>query len=358
MEYQIQRPSELKKKARVLEKERKYAEKMAKKERKDAEKMAKKERKDAVKMAEKERKDAVKMAKKERKDAVKMAEKERKDGEKMAKKERKDAVKMAEKERKDAEKMVEKERKDAVKMAEKERKDGEKMAKKERKDGEKMAKKERKDAVKMAEKERKDAEKMAEKERKDADKTTEKEIKKRDKLKLKQDKIKRKRVINIQGKANILFTSHRMNQDGFTIKEFTEKYIEINGLINPYTCEEVDEKYDIKAAIRGLMYECSPSSCQHWFKYGIKQKKKVTGPWFFGNKELATVNNRYNWNVSNPEIAKARRQEIGKWIILPLGAEYIWSVEKYGPLPTDEQLEEAKRNRVVGVRKAKITVVL
>jgi hypothetical protein len=107
---------------------------------------------------------------------------------------------------------------------------------------------------------------------------------------------------------------------GFTASQFTNKYIEMYGLINPYTGEEMPASYDLHAAIRGLMYETSPSSSQHWFRYGMKKGTEQVAPWIFVNKELAEVNNRFDWMVSSPALKKAQRQDKGLWQFLPHGS--------------------------------------
>lgn len=133
--------------------------------------------------------------------------------------------------------------------------------------------------------------------------------------------------------------------DGFSPKQLVRKYIELNGEINPYTLESVRSDYDIDAAIRGFMYETSPSSQQHWFKYGIQKTRNEVAPWIFYNKELAMVNNRFDWKVSTPEMSAERRRCKGKWFVIENGpnAYYDWNTEIYGPLPTNAQLKNASR---------------
>lgn len=135
--------------------------------------------------------------------------------------------------------------------------------------------------------------------------------------------------------------------DGFTPKQLVQKYIELNGEINPYTLEIVSNDYDIDAAIRGFMYETSPSSQQHWFKYGVRKERNEIAPWLFYNKELAIVNNQFDWRVSTPEMAAERRRCKGKWFVLEDGPNtyYDWNTEIYGPLPTNVQLKNASRRK-------------
>jgi hypothetical protein len=143
---------------------------------------------------------------------------------------------------------------------------------------------------------------------------------------------------------------------GATAKDVTDAYVELHGRINPYTLEQAPESYNMCAAIRGFMYETSPSSEQHWFRYGVKKVREQVAPWIFANKELAKVNNEFEWKVSTPEMSSARRQNKGLWIIISKGslAFYNWNEEKYGPLPTEDILIEASKNRKIGVRSKNI----
>jgi len=116
--------------------------------------------------------------------------------------------------------------------------------------------------------------------------------------------------------------------------------------------EPVDEKYDIAAGIRGIMYETSPSSEQHWFRYGMQKVREQVAPWVFVNKQLAVVNDAFKWKVTTTDMAKARRRSKGLWSYMSSGSHafYDWSLEEYGPLPTEEILKEAALGRKVGAR--------
>jgi hypothetical protein len=149
----------------------------------------------------------------------------------------------------------------------------------------------------------------------------------------------------------------RLFPDGWTTSQFTKNYMEMFPNVHPYTGEELDTdtKYDIKASIRGLMYETSPSSTQHWFRYGLLKKSEEIAPWFCYNKALAVANNIHGWKLTTSDVSIERRREKGKWFILKDGSNslYNWSDEIYGPLPTPDILSEAAQNRPTGVRKAK-----
>jgi len=150
---------------------------------------------------------------------------------------------------------------------------------------------------------------------------------------------------------------HKQYPNGFTTKQFSNFYISQHGRINPYTTEPLDttDKYDIHAAIRGIMYETSPSSAQHWFRYGMQKVREQIAPWVFANKQIAIVNDSFKWKITTKEIAKARYQNKGLWTFMANGSHafYDWSVEEYGPLPTEEVLKEAAFGRKIGVRKRK-----
>ena len=148
----------------------------------------------------------------------------------------------------------------------------------------------------------------------------------------------------------------RRYPEGATAKDVTDTYMALHGRLNPYTLEIAPDGYNMCAAIRGFMYETSPSSEQHWFRYGVKKVREQVAPWIFANKELAKVNNEFEWKVSTPEMSAARRQNKGLWVIITKGplAFYNWDEDKYGPLPTEDVLTEASKNRKIGVRSRNI----
>ena len=140
---------------------------------------------------------------------------------------------------------------------------------------------------------------------------------------------------------------------GYTISDIVETYIDIHGKINPYSLEPVLEDYDLDAAIRGIVYESSPSSLQHWFRYGERRSSAQISPWIFANKELAIINNKFDWRKTSSEMAKEKRNNIGKWYyIKEPNIQIDWNETKYGPLPTKEQLDNAEESgeRLKGIR--------
>ena len=178
-------------------------------------------------------------------------------------------------------------------------------------------------------------------------------IAERERQKKKSEKQSRKFEIQQEAIARMVRVAKILRQkypEGFTIKQCISKYIECWGKINPYTGEPVEE-YDLHAAIRGFTYESSPSSEQHWFRYGTRKEAEQVSPCIFANKELATVNHRHGWESTTPEIAKQRRREKGLWrVIAEPNALYDWPEDKYGPLPTKEMLKEASKDRKIGIR--------
>jgi hypothetical protein len=144
--------------------------------------------------------------------------------------------------------------------------------------------------------------------------------------------------------------------EGFTAGNMTRKYIEVYGPINVWNGEINSSEYDTDAGVRSLLYEMSPSSAQHWFKYGIGRRSNEVAPWTFVNKSLAIVNNKYEWKTTTKGTGRANRKEKGLWIYVPLLIRELWSIEKYGPLPTEEMLVNAKLGRKIGIRGSHINV--
>jgi hypothetical protein len=284
---------------------------------------------------------------------VRKAEKQQKQAEKEAEKQQKQAEKEAEKHQKQAEKEAEKQQKQAEKEAEKQRKQAEKQKKQEEKEFELLFKKLEKEDNKRKKEATKHQNQLIKDEVKTAIKAE--RCKQKEKNIKKIQKNKKKFEVQTKTLQNLVPIAKLANQtypDGFTAKQLTELYIGQYGQISPYTLEEVDKDYDISASIRGIMEETSPSSAQHWFRYGCQKSEEQVAPWLFANKQLAIVNNNFGWKKTTSEMAKARRQNEGKWIYMIEGgnARFDWSIEKYGPLPTEDVLKEAAVGRKKGVR--------
>ena len=288
---------------------------------------------------------------------VKKSEKQRKQAEK-AEKAHESSENSAMKEQEVLSKAAEKLR---LKEAEKLAKEAEKAEKLRLKEAEKLRLKEAEKLAKETEKAEKLRLKEAEKLRiKEAEKLAKEAVnvykcKQKEKNIKKIQKNKKKFEVQTKTLTNLVPIAKKANQDypdGFTAKQLTDMYIVRYGRINPYTLEAVDEGYDIHAAIRGIMEETSPSSAQHWFRYGTQKSDEQVAPWLFANKQLAIVNNTFGWKITTSEIAKARRQNKGKWIHMIEGgnARFDWPIEKYGPLPTEDLLKQAAIGRKVGVR--------
>ena len=135
----------------------------------------------------------------------------------------------------------------------------------------------------------------------------------------------------------------------FTTGDVEEEYKRLYPNINPYTLKQYCGCYDIGAAIRGLMYESSPSSQQHWFQYGYQKNREQVAPWLFANKNLASVNNDFNWKQTTSVIATARRQQKGFWQLIQ-DPSLRDLPEEYGKIPSAEILHEASQNRKKGAR--------
>jgi hypothetical protein len=277
------------------------------------------------------------------------------------------------KEKKAQEKVLAKEERERKALIAKEEREIKKAEEKKERERKALIAKEEREIKKAEEKEEKEREKVEkkrlEKERNDiikqvTDKVKKDEEKKRNTIiaKLKQadqkkaEKANGKYEVNEAARARMFKTGKAFGQKGWRAQEFTEKFIEMHGNINPYTGEavEADSTYDLSAAIRGLMYECSPSSTQHWFRFGLRKKSEQVSPWFFYNKELAQANAKHGWCVSTATQATMRRREKGKWYVLTDGshASYDWNDDVYGPKPTAEVLAAATIGRVVGSRQS------
>lgn len=143
--------------------------------------------------------------------------------------------------------------------------------------------------------------------------------------------------------------------DGFDVVTFGNAVLEYYGNKNLWTGELYPNALDTKqshASIRSLVYECSPSSSRHWFKYGIRRGAGEIAPWLFVNRKLAELNNQYEWKVTEEGKRNGRGGNGGKWIFVAdlLDNKENWPVDLYGPLPTEEQLTEAENGRIVGIR--------
>jgi hypothetical protein len=157
--------------------------------------------------------------------------------------------------------------------------------------------------------------------------------------------------VSEEARKRMFLTGKTFGGKGFRAKEFTAKYTELYGKTNPYTGEPAEASYDLTAAIRGLMYECSPSSNQSWFRHGVGKKAEQVAPWLFYNKALAEFNDANGWKQWTETTSKGR--ERGTWFVLTEGsnARYDWQNEKYGPKPSGKQLAAAAIGRTLGWRK-------
>lgn len=140
------------------------------------------------------------------------------------------------------------------------------------------------------------------------------------------------------------------NSGGFNWKGLKDKYIQLFGReTNIWTDDVSTDNYDWDASFRSLMYEMSPSSCQHWFKYGIMYKLGLPCPFYFVNRELALQNEAQLWMKVNG--AKTGRGTRGnKWRFVPKMMGKPWNETEWGPLPSDDILIDAKVGRLIGNR--------
>ena len=144
---------------------------------------------------------------------------------------------------------------------------------------------------------------------------------------------------------------HKAHINGFTTAQFVEKFKQMYGNINAWTGDTNPEDYDGDASIRSLIYEMSPSSAQHWFKYGIKKNSYQVAPWSFVNKKLADLNNEYEWMVTTAGTGRAKSK--GTWKFVFHLSRDNWDNELFGPLPEDDTLLKAINQRKIGKQNKK-----
>lgn len=144
---------------------------------------------------------------------------------------------------------------------------------------------------------------------------------------------------------------HKTHLDGFTTAQFVEKFKQMYGNINAWTGDTNPEDYDGDASIRSLIYEMSPSSAQHWFKYGMKKNSYQVAPWSFVNKKLADLNHEYQWMVTTAGTGRAKSK--GTWKFVFHLSRDNWDNELFGPLPEDDTLLNAINQRKIGKQNQK-----
>lgn len=139
---------------------------------------------------------------------------------------------------------------------------------------------------------------------------------------------------------------HKTHIDGFTTAQFVEKYKQLYGNINAWSGETNPDDYEGDASIRSLIYEMSPSSAQHWFKYGMKKNSYQVAPWSFVNKQLADLNHEYKWLVTTKGTGRSKSK--GTWKFVFHLSRDNWNTELFGHLPDDETLLNATNQRKIG----------
>ena len=279
------------------------------------------------------------------------------------------ALKLQVKERGKTERLAKKEKEKTERLAKKEKEKTERLAKKEKEKVERSAKKEKEKVDKLVQKEKEKAERSAEKEREKAEKLItqtafksgikegkkQEKIIQKNKLQRKSEKfdITKKAISNLVQVAKLLSSESLNNPHGYHMRDIVEAYIRRFGLINPYTTEPADLGYDVSAAIRGIVYESSPSSLQHWFRFGQRKGTQQICPWIFANKKIAIINNNYGWGKTNENMIYEKKNRIGLWkVIKENNPQFDWNNDIYGPLPTESQLEHAENSgeRLIGKR--------
>jgi len=173
----------------------------------------------------------------------------------------------------------------------------------------------------------------------------------------KEEQREREKRERIHSKETTRFEAfHRMNQvgialhkahiDGFTTAQFVDKYKQLYGNVNAWSGEMNSDDYDGDASIRSLIYEMSPSSAQHWFKYGLKKYSYQVAPWSFVNKQLADLNDEYQWMVTTKGTGRAKSK--GTWKFVFHLSRDNWNNELFGHLPDEQTLINATYLRKIG----------
>ena len=139
--------------------------------------------------------------------------------------------------------------------------------------------------------------------------------------------------------------------NGWSLDDFTAVATAILGKINIWTHGINTDNHDDKASIRSSVYEMSPSSCQHWFKYGIRHSSGLNNPICFVNRELANLNSDHEWQkVNGVGTGRNITQVRNNWHFVPNLDKDHWNNILYGPLPSVQILEQAQVTRTVGDR--------
>jgi len=143
----------------------------------------------------------------------------------------------------------------------------------------------------------------------------------------------------------------RERPDGWSCDDFTAIMLRILDGQNIWTKAPNYEDYDFSASIRSLVYEMSPSSMQHYFKYGKCHGNGLDTPICFVNKDLANKNNEYAWTkVDGVGTGRNVKEVKRSWHFVGDLDKLVWNPHLYGPLPSVEQLMEASEGRAVGDR--------
>ena len=147
------------------------------------------------------------------------------------------------------------------------------------------------------------------------------------------------------------FHLEQVRPNGWSLDDFTALATAILGKINIWTHGINTDNHDDKASIRSLVYEMSPSSCQHWFKYGVRHSSGLNNPICFVNRELANLNSEHGWQKVNGVGTGRNTTDVRRtWHFVPNLDKDHWNEDLYGLLPSVQTLELAQVTRTVGDR--------
>jgi hypothetical protein len=144
-----------------------------------------------------------------------------------------------------------------------------------------------------------------------------------------------------------------MKPNGWCAQDFTSIVVFIFGKSNIWHSNRNTVTHDDEASVRSLLYEMSPSSCQHWFKFGKVSLTGLATPICFVNKLLADVNAEAGWaKVSGVGTGRNTLDVRNHWHFVPTLDKENWNTAAHGALPSENVLNAAHVGRVAGDRAA------
>jgi hypothetical protein len=165
----------------------------------------------------------------------------------------------------------------------------------------------------------------------------------------------REKVLSARGKFEQMIVIgaylQKMKPGGWCAQDFTSIVVFIFGKSNIWHSNRNTVTHDDEASVRSLLYEMSPSSCQHWFKFGKVALTGLVNPICFVNKQLADVNADAGWaKVSGAGTGRNTIDVRNHWHFVPTLDKENWNTAAHGALPSENVLNMAHVCRVAGDR--------